>query len=434
MKRQPKGIPVGGQFAESARGEAAIELTPEVTEKPVADIRASREKALGLYGLTDADVPGLAEAWDEHFASLDRPTARTPEVIAWEAVSDSIRDFPDSSVSIEPAKYFAHGHDDVGTFDLVAVAEIDGHCQLNECYCEDEENGDDDRCVATAWDRSSGSLGVESGYDGARIAFRLTPEQIQEASAAADDSSLRELQIEQRNRLSEMLRIEGGNQAPWSVIADPDEVKQLQQDRLAASHRVPHDYEIKNLEQELQRISPVFEAYDKGEKIPAFPGFISVPSQYGNNDTTTAHSGLSRDVQERREAVERHRVASAAMREAQALPDGELKDWLLADRPERSYQATEGTGRNKRTVTRRYTPPAPLVEEAGSAAKAEARTQHVDRVMDALRDRAKDHRDRMASVDALKAERDAAGYAVWSAGWTGKGPAPRSKPGGTVGV
>jgi hypothetical protein len=156
------------------------------------------------------------------------------------------------------------------------------------------------------------------------------------------------------------------------------------------------------------------------------------PAKRGYNDASEVSlSSLNSVIEDYTEAKPKAEALSAALAEAEALPHGALRDFLLAECPEVTYNATEGTGRRKRTVKRSYRPTSDLVKEHRNAATALERvTARRDEIQRKLTVLVADGEPLVAAARAKRDETAADLQRVWATGWPGTpetAPAPREK-------
>lgn len=362
-KRQPKGVPIGGEFASNEHDGA----TGTMRERPAAE---SFERALEHWGLNESDLPGIGAAWNERFAILDDETIVHPGVVARRELD------------------FLKQYDIVGGIDVSRVGDT---AVISFRTSSDDGDDDEDEYFDD----------VETNY------FRTplsNPEINAKVLAALDDMP----RVYLRDRLlAEANNYAAGTQPVWHLLADEDELKSARDAANAAARANNLGYAAERAEKGERNLSTLREIVASGELSPAdkkkFWGEKIDPLVGGGYDNQIRMVDAAETLIERDKKVEKVRRLDAAIAEAEALPAGELRDFLLAERPEQSYPQTEGTGRNKRTVYKKYRPTSDLISDrksalssidyakkragevtaklaARSAEYATARTQHAERV------------------------------------------------------
>lgn len=359
-KRQPKGVPIGGEFAANEHDPA----TGAMRELPAAE---SFEKALEHWGLSESDLPGIGAAWNERYAILDDETIVHPGVVARREL------------------------------DFLAQYDIEGGIDV-------VRHGDTDIAVISF----EVADGEEDDYgDPTTTTFRTpisNPEINAKLLAALDDMP----RVYLRDRLlTEANNYAAGTQPVWHLLADKDELQSAHDASNAAARANNLKYTAERAVKGEANLAKLSEIVASGvltsqqkkdlwnEKIDPLVG-----AGYENQ---TRLVDAAEVLIERDQKVENVRRLEAAVAQAEALPAGELRDFLLAERPERTYPAQEGTGRNKRTVQKTYRPTSDLLSDrksalssidyaqkrageveaklaARSAEYATARTQHAERV------------------------------------------------------
>ncbi|OZB87252.1 MAG: hypothetical protein B7X41_13235, partial [Microbacterium sp. 14-71-5] len=116
-------------------------------------------------------------------------------------------------------------------------------------------------------------------------------------------------------------------------------------------------------------------------------------------------------------ATARANEMTAAMREAEALPVGPLRDFLLAEREERFYWSATGKGRKARQVKHAYRPTSEFLQEHKAALdKLASATERVQKVRDALAVMRQEHAESLADHEANLARLSEAQTALMSLG------------------
>lgn len=351
------------------------------------------DTALAAYSLTREDLPGIAEAWDIRFADLALPLPETdvqvlcrlrPHLGEWEDVSvDSVAPRSDGTLAVE----------------------LEGHI---------EEDGD-------------------SMYTCSRE--ELTAEEAQQFLRARESNA-------ERRRLS-ALRYDAertviGARPVWWLLA-PEPHPQI---RYENAVRVRHSAQqhLRGVEEYLrcvEQLQAVLETHtpisaEEEKKFPFAGGYARGVKPYGAAGTGLRDQDIARvDIVNRiARALAEHTPKLAYLQEAmdaaQALPEGALRDFLIGEREPRTYNATVGNGRGKKTLKRTYTPTSDLVRDYNSAREAHGRA--ATDAKEKLRLLAKFHADaaaRLQDAHARLVEEEVEVARVWAEGWPGEAvPAP----------
>lgn len=382
-----------GKFGEQTHDKAAgIDLAGVAENSPgqkpyCEEHRQWRDEALHRHGLNVEDVPGLADAWDEHFAELDEPEPLTRGSFAQHALEDvsfgRLRGGPmlDTAKEAFDGSHWVPGDYGLADDDPVILVHTRNGGGNRECWEVDPD--DDCGCSGCSMDQMAAhELHVadwDDSFDStyADIVFRVPEGTEDQARRLLEDPDQDDVELSRRQGVlaREAEEIRRGEAAPWSIMGDRGELKELR--RAAGSYPVP-DWWREKAEHAVAANSQVLDAIDGKATVPDDQTFEV--EQFGRR-ARIARSSVAEKISTYRSAVTREASASRAMAEAQALPDGDLKKWLLADRPEQSYRATEGRGRKMRVTTRSYTPKAPLVKECEEAqSDLERSRKEVDRL------------------------------------------------------
>lgn len=370
-----------GSYAEKSR--SAPELSLAAAEVPI-----ELDEALAHWGLAADDVPGIAEAWAERYGILDTEAPESAEAVAHR--------------ELELEKL----HDDI----TETRVSRDGDSIIVTVTSDDDYDYETFRYVATGATKDRLAAALESAPE-LHTRWALSTER---------DGYIR------------------GTRPVWHLLADPEELSNTErevEERERAARRVSlaagRGYDFREYDKVLR------EALETGD-TSTIKKMLTVqlspkdPASVWERDPERLRRQPMRlnsafdTLRNHRRAQEKLTTLNGAMAEAQALPDGPLKELLLAERPEESYQTTEGTGRKKRTVTRTYRPRSELVKEHESAVKrAEQLQQEALDVESRLAEWRAEHEESIAVSQAAVAGRDAAVAALHQLGWPGDGPAPQ---------
>lgn len=367
-----------GSFAPHSRGDAEVSLG-------VADESPELDAALAHWDLTTADLPGIEDAWRERFSALDEPPAESVGRAAASVLrlGDSLSDW--SRVSIER------------TQPLTVVV-------------EDATTEDDNEDA-----------------DGVTLRFVVTDEDdVQRLLAAAGNES----RMRERAALASYRQdLVEGKRPVWEVLADPYEVAVAQGEaarlareaanlRFAAESAADFEAQYAALQNNIaEGTIPAAERWALSRAVlvrrdPALP--------WSEGGEITHLSALETAIALAKTTREHERVRGA-LKDAEALPpDSPLRQFLLAERPEQSYQTTEGKGRSKKTVVHTYRPVSDLVKEDKSAQENYSRALRRSENVQARLDKARAAHAEAAQLHAdLETAAAAAREQLWSMGWPG---------------
>lgn len=376
VKRQPRGIPVGGQFAGNSHDEAQ-----SLTGVPFE--RTSLEGALEPYSLSPGDVPGLEEAWADRFHGADR------EPVFLKDVAHESAGIPESYDVDRVAKDPKTG--------IYAVT-------ASEYSTYDD---DDDRDLFKD-----------------QLFFVTDPDAVARMDAVDDDEERRI-----RDARMTLERIKSGKRTPWSIL-DEERYASAQADANRTAFGETSHRRAEESQRTFEENWSLANASADGEKIDWQAGNreiagVSRPryGEVGAPISVRIAADIIRDERQRQDKRER---MESAMAEAQSLPAGPLRDFLLAERPERTYNTTEGTGRNKRTVPKKYRPTSDLVSEHKSATTDDGYTEKRYRELIASHKMMAGEHDTKVSETAAKAEEHRVNVdRLNRVGWTGTGDPPQ---------
>jgi len=396
------GTPDGGQFDAKHNARPGSMLSGA----SVAD--AKLLDALALWGLTPADLPGIEAAWTARFSALDEPEPES-SVRAAAAVLDLDRDYSGWSSA--------------------RVLESGGRVRVEVVVIDTDEDED---LVFEREDAETYHLIVPEGPGADRV-----------RAGVANDEAVKQ----RRHLLAEQGAFADGTRPVWHLLANPVELEELDAARLDAEltcRRTSHpaqeartfgrDWESAR-EGAAGAAAPTSVPYQTVLRAPA--AWVQPEEQYVNALGRTITQKRPREMRvydvlrtslNFSAASAAHERLARAVAEAEALPAGELRDFLLADRPERTYTTTEGTGRNKRQVPHTYRPKSELVKDAESAAERFGRERPKYEAMRAdLTAWGRLHDEAILAHDVALAQRDAAELAWRGAGWPSGTPVPEHR-------
>lgn len=380
-KRQPRGIPTGGEFAANMHDEAAGALRGRPAPEAFED-------ALSQWGLSEGDVPGIGSAWDERFAMLNDDTIVGAPVVAAQELNLHDR------------------------YEIEGNIEVFRRGDMAEVEFEDYSDEDD------------------YGYRNPTT-YRIPitdPEVNAKVLAALDDQD----RVNQRDALlRESGRYRRGDAPVWHLLADPDEVK-------AASREL---YEVRSNQDKysMERAEAFGNSMSRLREIVASGEFTQddhranfnaklspkVGGKHSSERGIDFNSTANSLIENKRRIAKAERMEEA-MASAQALPDGALKDFLIGERAERSYNTTEGTGRNKRTVVKKYTPKSDLVSDHESALRARASSmKNAAEIEEKLAAWGTEHAESRREYATREVRHQEALSAWRNLGWTGSGEPPQ---------
>ena len=418
----------GGQFGSLHRGESEVAVDTGEAPEPAHDHRADRAEILAEYGLTESDVPGLAEAWDERFAVLDQPQPETRYTLAGDIIGDQdpgrLRATPVVKLAAEARNPDGFDPRDHGLSSGDPVVEIythDGGGYEPGCTgCIMDELPEHPRYVADFDDN------FDSTY--ATIILSVPEDQKAHALSVMDDREAEGLENAQDRAKGEIERYRRREIPPWRLLADEDAIESSDREIRELSQKSLGSWQVERLEKEAETQRAVVTALDEGTDIPPFEGRIEVPSRYLSGRTLgRSHRDLSKTLGEVRSAERNHEKHQRLWQKAQEVEDPELRSWLVDDQPTRTLRMTEGKGRSKRIVNKEYTPKSELRKEVESAERGYKNAQDDRAELESIRASLAETEQKLAGHRAAEQEIAAAEQAHWALGWSGKGEAP-AKP------
>lgn len=386
-----------GQFA----GHVKDAPTGQLTATAGAELDEHAVAALDVYGLTEADVPGFADAWHARFGVLDDGIPESTQVVFTE-----ILDL------------------DLGAIDRIDVIACTDEAVVIRAVYEPERTG---------YDHPAYPDDDDDDEDREEKTHVFTDrEQVSRLRAAIDSQDRRrELTLLASERAAY-----GRGLAPvWHVYADPDELAAATRACTAAkdelrrsSHRVDEQLEVNSfLTTALTAGTGLPEG--SGARIARFIDDTSHTRWGGTPEPRDVHAHeVHRVGEEYGKALTAWTTVSAAHDAAVALPEGPLRSYLLDEREPVTVNAIEGTGRKARPVVRQFTPRSDLAKEFDTARqKFERSRDERFKLLERLSEHAVNANARAAKRDAAQAALVQAEAAYWSLGWPGDAkttPAP----------
>lgn len=422
-----------GEFGSVTRQDAKVAVE-EPSDPPLHDHRADRDEILAKYQVEPEDLPGFVTAWDERFAVLDEPAPLTPATVCDEVIDghplgrlrggptlETARQAADRDSLFDPS---AHG---LADDDLVVEIYTRNGGGNREHYDEDDDDPSSTASVMesfpqhpnyiTDWDDD-----FDSTY--ATILLRVPDSHVKRAIRATSDTPSQELEHRQSRALQEIRAMRRGETAPWSILAEEEAVSAKNLELRNARRNAMDTWERDRIETEMAAERSIVNAMDAGESVPEFPGTVQVTTDRGQS-TRVGHANVQRSINTVRSAEAELERMQRLHTSAENVADPELREWLIGERPEQSYNATEGRGRSKRTVRKTYRPKPELLEKLESARRADKIADGARTELQSIRDHLESHRDRMAADRAARQNVARIDAELWGLGWNGEGETPQ---------
>ncbi len=288
-----------------------------------------------------------------------------------------------------------------------------------ECYCE-EYDSHESYCLAVNNDELSSHpqyvRDADDDFDNTYATFYFSGD-FTEADVA---KSKEQQQLASKARLIETRQkeITDGVKPPWSILADSSESSAAfstyasEQRKFAATEK---SFEAKKensaLATEALKLVSNKKSLTKeeGEKIALLAGYQRY-SAYR----------FESDIKNFRDSTKTLAKAEAMVSQAEAIPDGELKEYLLGDRGIGHYNVEEKVGRRKTTVRKEYQRGSVLGEKLKEANRVhDSNTKTLKEPLEKLALVAKEADTLAAQLAASKKPLEDARAAAWAQGWSG---------------
>lgn len=378
-----------GQFAGHVHDAPTGQLTVP------AELDEHAAAALDVYGLTEADLPGFADAWRARFEVLENGIPESPDMAFAAIIGEDIAAFDHTRV--------------VAVADAAVVVKaryLEDDAPADAYQLDDDDDDDDDDSY---WEKT----------------FVFTaPDEIQRFQAAVENAGARRelnrLQVDRDSYAKGLI-------PAWHVFADPAEVAVAGRACTVARDELRRSGF--RVDEQLERNSFLTAALTAGQGLPEGSGAKNAVFIDHDSSRTWGNSPEPRDVpahevhrvgEEYGEALKVWTTVSAAHEEAVALPDGPLRSYLIDARATVTYDAIAGSGRKARTVRREYTPRSDLAKEFETARR---KFEHARDARFQLLERLAEHKvnaqERAEKRDAARIALTQAEAAYWSLGWPG---------------
>ena len=350
------------------------------------------DAALTAYSLTRDDLPGIDDAWDAMFGALDAP------------------------VPLSPAGVLIQAHPQLNDWT---------HVDINEVV-----------------PRANGSLVIH--VDGNRVE---DDEEVYCADQLTIDGDLVRVFLRAREDADEQRQLTGlrhlaaqfaeGSKPIWWLLADVHTVAATHDNAARAQYTstgrvdrlTEHLAQIELLQAALTTHTPI--SAEDAQRFGAAVGYAQGVKPldrtgFSFSDDGAVRVGTVNDIaRDLAKYAPEHARLQEALDAAHALPEGALREFLIGERPQSTYPVIQGTGRNKRTVQKTYTPTSELVKDYRTAAegykRAEKRRLEQEKTLRKLRREAtsalKEARTSVKATTVLVED-------TWSAGWPGGGKPP----------
>jgi hypothetical protein len=288
-----------------------------------------------------------------------------------------------------------------------------------ECFCEDYgDTGHEDGCLAGNNEELESHPQYVADYDDDsdytyathyfRGGFTKADVERHEEQNAVD--------IRARAARDRLTNLASGSVPPWSVLTDDQSPLR---DYANAKQQITREATIAAEAKKTVAVADLgIEAFTKDRQLDdaeaaAVARALGRPYAY-------AGKSLKEEVDKLAEAKKARKAVEASIAQAQALPEGELKTYLLGDRGTGSYRTKEKQGRRNVEVTKTYSKGTLLGKELESAVTNEGYPQRaLDRDRPQLEkikaDAQRSIESYEASVNSIEEKRRKA----WATGWPG---------------
>lgn len=397
--RHPAGTSVGGQWAPGSAGEIDLDdAFDDETPAPEPELPPGYDDAFDRYSPVSDEVrSAVAVAADEHRDFSDESGKTIDSEIL------RVSDLPDD---LEYDKISVHVSEDGCVSARIEGAllddEFDAMSARSSKFVDDMEDVSD-------WGEDSEEFDIHltipgSDFPGAR-----------DLHDAKD-------RYKKRQEIDRLVR--SGDLPPWSVASGDDSLAHTAGKKLRSARG--HLYAVDCLNSRREAVQDIDSAIEDVKE-----GRWNKDKPLSLDHEATSLTGLrGADVDRFNEAAgdyarskSEYDDAQALSDEAHSLPEGRLRDYLLATRPEESYrvQTSKPRARVKKTEMRTYRPKAPIHSELDdasrkfeSAQKRFASASQFENLRGALEDSRTQVADHVDQIPNLQAQADSTG---WDRSW-----------------
>lgn len=210
-----------------------------------------------------------------------------------------------------------------------------------------------------------------------------------------------------------LLKLKGGVNPPWSILGENYEAYN-RYSRLKSS-KESTEKTLREANDELSKFAKLEAIIQEqrsftDDELSGFEDLVKRGYDRGSG-FKDAHRGLL----SRKEAL---RVSQARHDQAEALPAGELRDYLIGDRGTGSYQVEEKVGRRKTTVTKTYAKGSLLGKELEDSKRYYATSEKTFQSgLESMKERLKQTQDKKKSAEDTLANLNYSREEAWANGW-----------------
>lgn len=284
-----------------------------------------------------------------------------------------------------------------------------------ECYCDDYDDHEDG-CLAVNNDELESHPQFEF-YEDDEFDSTYTTHYFRSGLTAYDVAQLERRKLlnnEISNELELRKLVNGGHLPPWAILGDG---KAYQEYVRAKSNYSYTSKAAKEAQDTLAKVKPAIDSIRNMQPLTDEQKQELEPLVRRGYDKGSGFFNSYRDLLEKNETL---RAAQARHDQAEKLPPGELRDYLIGDRGTGTYEATEMRGRRKVQVKKSYQRGTLLGKELEYAKGQAAYSQkQFKEKLKELNEKSKELKEKAERGLRDQEELEKKRKKAWSSGWPG---------------